>query len=94
MISIWERSGLLPGQMNVVLLIMLSKPDGGHRPIGLFVSIYRLWARARRSCARQSEADNARGNFCAGAFASSVDTVWRQGVRSEVAVASQDCSSS
>eukprot|EP00959_Pyramimonas_sp_CCMP1952_P343433 7193760-Pyramimonas_sp.AAC.1 len=79
MIAIWERSGLLPGQMRVVLLIMLAKPDGGHRPIGLFVALHRLWARARRDFARQWEAANAREYFCAGAFASSVDTVWRQG---------------
>eukprot|EP00959_Pyramimonas_sp_CCMP1952_P072272 1509361-Pyramimonas_sp.AAC.1 len=68
-------------QMRVLLLIMLAKPDGGHRPIGLFVSVYRLWARARRGYARRWEVANGGDFFASGSFASSVDTVWRQCVR-------------
>eukprot|EP00959_Pyramimonas_sp_CCMP1952_P020263 427609-Pyramimonas_sp.AAC.1 len=65
-------------QMGVLLLIMTAQPDGGYRPIGVFVSVYRLWARARRGHARRCEVANGWGPFAAGSFASSVDAVWRQ----------------
>ena len=33
--------------VELVLLVLLVRPDGGRRPIGLFPTIIRVWMRAR-----------------------------------------------
>ena len=38
--------------LNLVLIVLLPKPDGGLRPIGLFPTLVRLWMRTRAAVAR------------------------------------------
>ena len=58
MFGIMESMGALPSQVQTIMVIMLGKPKGGFRPIGLFTSFYRLWAKARRPYAEAWEARN------------------------------------
>ena len=43
----FEVFGLWPADWASLLTVLLQKPKGGYRPIGLFRSLYRLWGRAR-----------------------------------------------
>ena len=54
-----EAGGCWPRKLFTVLVVLLPKPDGGLRPIGLFPSLIRVWMRARRPLAEAWEAANA-----------------------------------
>lgn len=43
-----ERLGRMPSQLSFVVTALLEKPQGGYRPIGVFVGRYRLWMKFRR----------------------------------------------
>ena len=43
----FELQGDWPAVVEFVIIVLLPKPDGGRRPIGLFPAIIRVWARAR-----------------------------------------------
>lgn len=47
-LMIAERLGRWPSAVTMVLIILLAKPEGGFRPIGLFPALVRLWTRLRR----------------------------------------------
>ena len=47
--AVCERAGRWPSRWNTVLIVLLLKKDGGYRPVGLFVSEIRIWAKARFS---------------------------------------------
>ena len=53
-----EMKGTWPSSIFAVLIVLLPKPDGGRRPIGLFDSKIRLWMRIRSQVARMWEAAN------------------------------------
>ena len=53
-----EKTGEWPKALNLVLIVLLAKADGGVRPIGLFPTIIRIWMRARTAQARPWEAGN------------------------------------
>eukprot|EP00959_Pyramimonas_sp_CCMP1952_P204683 4279935-Pyramimonas_sp.AAC.1 len=55
-----EATSRLPHPAQVLLTSLLPKPAGGHRPIGLFSALHRLWARARRPYAERWEAEQQR----------------------------------
>ena len=55
-----EAVGTWPSILRLVFIVLLPKPDGGRRPIGLFNSVMRIWMRTRSSLARQWEAMHAR----------------------------------
>ncbi len=55
-----ERVGVWPKQTGVVVVVLLPKPDGGFRPIGLMPWLPRVWARARRDMAKQWEIEQDR----------------------------------
>ena len=38
-----EELGLVPKQLALLVLVFLPKPDGSHRPIGLFLAGLRVW---------------------------------------------------
>ena len=46
--------------LRLVLIVLLPKPDGGRRPIGLFPSIIRLWMRARAAVVRSWDLTHSR----------------------------------
>ena len=47
-----ELVGHWPEAVQMVVIVLLPKPDEGRRPIGLFMSLIRVWARARSVAAR------------------------------------------
>ena len=53
-----EKEGRWPAELNLVMIVLLPKPDGGSRPIGLFPTLVRVWMRARSDLARSWEAAN------------------------------------
>jgi len=54
-----ELLGAWPTMINLVLIVLLPKTDGGRRPIGLFPAVIRVWGRARRNMAQRWEAAHA-----------------------------------
>ncbi len=82
-LEICEMLGTLPSQARLVVTPLLDKPKGGFRPIAKYVSLYRLWAKARRSVAASWEAAHQRSFFSAAKGNGPQDTTWRQGVRQE-----------
>ncbi len=87
LLQIAELTGSWPPQVSLVVTVMLPKPSGGFRPIGLLPAIYRVWARARRGEADAWEAANQRPFFAAAAGNGPVDAMWRLTARQEAGVA-------
>ena len=54
----FERRGQWTRVLDLVLIVLLPKSDGGFRPIGLFPTVVRIWMRARIGIARAWEASN------------------------------------
>ncbi len=81
-----ELLGALPPQLDLVTIPMLPKPKGGFRAIGIFPSLYRLWARTRKPEADAWEEAHRRPYYSAAAGRSAQDTVWRQAIRAEAGV--------
>ncbi len=79
-----ETTGFFPRQLRAVPVPLLAKPKGGHRPIGIFTSPYRLWVKARRPQADEWESLNDRPYWASGKARSAQDVVWRQAVRAEI----------
>ena len=86
LLSAVECSGIWPAPVQPVALPLIPKPAGGHRPIGLFAGIYRLWAKARRPLADEWERAHPRAYFSAEKGNRPVDTLWRQAARLEAAI--------
>ncbi len=78
-----ELLSTFPSQVRLVTTPLLEKPKGGHRPIAVYPSIYRLWAKARRTVTQGWEARHPRSYFSAAAGNGPADTVWRQQVKQE-----------
>ena len=78
-----EVHSFMPTQIRRLLVPLLDKPTGGFRPIGIFCSAYRLWARCRRSVLQSWEGANRRPYFAAAAGKSPVDAVWKHAVRAQ-----------
>ena len=77
--AIWmamELISAIPGPIDHTCLIMLVKPSGGYRPIGLFSSLYRLYTRIMICECMIWELKFPRSYFRCAARQSSVDCVW------------------
>ncbi len=85
--AVAEITGSFPRQLRVLPVPLLPKPKGGHRPIGIFTSPYRLWAKARRCLAQRWEDEHERGYWASGKGRSAQDAVWRQAAKAEVSAA-------
>ncbi len=83
-----ELLGALPTQLSLVTMPLISKPQGGHRAIGMIAALLRVWARARRPLAEKWEENHRRGYWSADRGNSPLDTIWRQEARQEAAAAS------
>ena len=55
----FELAGSWASVLDLVLIVLLPKPEGGFRPIGLFPTVVRIWMRARVCVARAWEAAHA-----------------------------------
>ncbi len=78
-----ELLGTLPKQCRLVVTPLLEKPKGGFRPVSIYVSLYRLWTKARKHVTAEWEAAHPRAYFSAAKGNGPVDTTWRQAVRQE-----------
>ena len=70
-----------------VLIVLLPKPDGGLRPIGLFPTIIRVWMRMRSSVARAWESANALPQLYGGAGMGAQRAAWVAAFQAEKAQA-------
>ncbi len=86
LLTVLELSSLLPPQARLATMPLIGKSKGGHRTVASLTSIYRLWARARKSVVKQWEYANDRPFVAAGSGRSPQDAVWRQAAMSEAAV--------
>ncbi len=77
--------------LNLILIVLLPKAEGGRRPIGLFPSPTRLWMRARTIVARRWEAAHARPCIYAGAGMGAQRAAWQASFHAEVASLAKFC---
>ena len=70
------------------MVALVPKSRGGHRPIGIFTAIQRLWAKARMPLVEAWEAQHVRPYIACAKGSGSMDVVWRQAVRAEAGVES------
>ena len=82
-----EVLGDWPAAWRLVMIVLIPKPDGGRRPIGLFPTPIRIWMRARAAVARQWEARNAMPCFFGGAGMGAQRAAWSAAFRAEEAAA-------
>ena len=82
-----ERTGEWPGKVGVVIVVLLPKPDGGYRPIGLIPFLPRVWMRCRRQVCKAWEEQCGRDYLYAGAGKGSTVAAWKQAARAELAKA-------
>jgi len=80
-----ELLGCWPEAVDLVLIVLLPKPDGGRRPIGLFPSVIRLWMRARSWVAKAWEAANPRPGVFGGTGMGAQRAAWESAFRGEMA---------
>ena len=83
-----EALGAWGQAVSLVLIVLLPKPDGGLRPIGLFPTIVRLWMRARTVHARAWEAAHAMPQLFGGAGMGAQRAAWTMAFRAEAAALS------
>eukprot|EP00959_Pyramimonas_sp_CCMP1952_P138609 2901146-Pyramimonas_sp.AAC.1 len=79
--GLWKailRLGHVPSQMKIILVAMIEKPDGGHRPIGLLSAFVRVMSRMLRRAAVSWERDHQREYFYGSAGRSCERAVWEQ----------------
>ena len=90
-LNVIELLGIFPTTTQNLLVALIGKDSGGHRPIGLFRALFRVWAKARQHVwaewERKADPDHI---FGAGANRGATDIVWRQAFRNEVACASDE----
>ena len=84
-----EREGRWPAGFGVVVVVLLPKPDGGYRPIGLIPNTPRIWMRMRmrRPEAKRWETKCDRSYLYAGSGRGSTVAAWKQAARGELAAA-------
>ncbi len=83
--TIFEHVGKWTEILNLVLICLLSKPEGGHRPIGLFPTPIRVWMRARVILARTWEAQNALPSVFGGKGMGAQRAAWEAAFIAEMA---------
>ena len=88
-VMLCEKDGEWPDAVELVIIALLPKTDGGFRPIGLMPFMPRLWARVRRRLAREWEAKNSRAYLYAGEAKGPNVAAWKQAMAAEVAAAAK-----
>ena len=85
-----ERNGKWDEALNLVLIVLLAKDDGGFRPIGLFPTIIRVWMRARMVQIRTWEANNFSKELYGGKGVGAQRAAWVEAFSAEAAVLEQE----
>ena len=81
-----ERIGDWPEHACLIILMLLAKPGGGYRTIGILATLYRVWVRIRRIQAKEWELEHTPECVYGGTGKSAESSAWRQSFRAEVAV--------
>jgi hypothetical protein len=89
LLQVAERTGLWPTAVRAMLIALLEKVAGGHRPIALLTSFFRMWARCRQPMAAEWESANDREYWAASRGRSAADAVWRAAADAEAQVAQE-----
>ena len=84
-----ERDGCWPLGIWFVLIVLLPKPDGGLRPIGLFPTVVRIWMRARSRIAQAWEAAHASPLLFGGKGMGAQRAAWVAAFQAEAAACDQ-----
>ena len=71
--------------VRLVLIVLLPKPDGGRRPIGLFPTTIRIWMRARSHLAKEFEARTRSPSIFGGAGMGAQRAAWQVAFQAEAA---------
>ena len=79
-----EGEGVWGDYNTNVLTVLLPKPDGGVRPIGLLPTFIRIWSRDRMREARKWEADSANPCLFGGKDMGAQKAAWLASFRAEV----------
>lgn len=85
-----EKAGRWGKIISLILIVLLGKPDGGRRPIGLFPSLVRIWMRARREVTQQWELANHRPEIFGGKNMSAMRAAWQCSFEAERASSNMD----
>ena len=83
-----ERLGKWPNSNLLIIIVLLPKPAGGWRPIGLLEWLPKIWMKARRLAVAEWEQNNERCNLYAGPGKGADIAAWKQAARAEVAAVS------
>ena len=85
-----EETGVWPDFNALVMIVLLPKPDGGLRPIGLLSTYTRVWMRCRRYNIATWRAANQRKYLFGGKGKGAQRAAWMQAVRAETAKLSNE----
>ena len=88
LLEICECVGTMPSAARDIIVSLVPKPKGGHRPIGLCCALRRLGARARIIEVTEWEDAHQRSYLACGKGSGALDVVWSQAVKAEAHVAS------
>ena len=83
--SLAEETGRWPKAIDLTLIVLLPKLDGGRRPIRLFPTPIRLWMKARTGMPREWEADSPNEALYGGAGKGAQRAAWIGAFHAETA---------
>jgi len=84
-----EATGEWPEAIDVVVIALLPKSDGGLRPIGLMPFLVRLWTRARKAVSMKWERENRHPFLYVDKGMGADIAAWKQAARAELATTAQ-----
>ena len=85
-----EGLGDWPLRISMVIIVLLPKPAGGWRPIGLLSWMPKVWMKMRRTAAAEWEKANERAYLYAGPGKGAEIAAWKQAARAEAASACKE----
>ena len=84
-----EKTGEWQAAVELIIIVLLPKSDGGFRPIGLLPLLPRLWMRARRSVCISWEKMQHKPYLYGGKGMGADVAAWQQAARAELAATMQ-----
>ena len=90
LLEAFEASGSWCDALDLVLIVLLPKSDGGRRPIGLLCTIIRIWMRVRSDILREWEREQAHGSVFAGCDMGAQRAAWCTAFTAEAAALNGD----